>query len=92
MGSTGKAVSSGARRVAGNSQSAVKPSQVEVNSDTYRAVNGSPRGIGNWAFYPDRTMRNTEEAIFTYGTYSEASRAAREQAAKKGWRKLYVGT
>ena len=74
------------------STSNIKPSQVTVNSDYYQAVNGRPRGNGTWFFFPDRNRNDFTNAISFSGSYSEARKRAQEEAARRGWRNLYVGT
>lgn len=71
----------------------IKPSQVDVNDSTYVGAYGhKPRGYGNWLFFPTSDYNNFNEAITVMGTYSEARKRAREEAAWRGWWNLYLGS
>lgn len=69
----------------------IPKSQVSVNSDRWFGANGkNPTGYGNWAFYlgPERD----ENVIFFTGKYSDAKRQAVEEAARRGYKNITVGT
>lgn len=70
----------------------ISASRVEVSNDAYRTFAGTPRGYGNWAFFPDRGRDDIDNAIFISGSYAEAKKKAQKEAAKRGWGRLYLGT
>lgn len=70
----------------------IKASEVDVSDTYYRGTLGSPRGYGNWAFFPDSARNDMDNALFISGTYSDAKNKAKNEAAKRGWGRLYLGT
>ena len=70
----------------------IKASEVDVSDTYYRGTLGSPRGYGNWAFFPDSARNDMDNALFISGTYSDAKNKAKKEAAKRGWGRLYLGT
>lgn len=70
----------------------IKSSEVDVSDTYYRGTLGSPRGYGNWAFFPDSARNDMDNALFISGTYSDAKNKAKKEAAKRGWGRLYLGT
>ena len=73
-------------------QPAISPSQVEVDNTYYTALNGSTRGKGTWFFFPDKAREDFTNAITVNGTYSAAKKEAQQEAARRGFKRLYVGT
>ena len=90
MGSTGRGI--GMRELRGDELPPIKVSEVSVNDDFYRTTVGRPSGMGNWAFFPDRGRNDIDNAIFVNGSYAEAKKKARREAARRGWRTIYTGT
>lgn len=50
-----------------------------------------PRGRGHWAFFFDG-QRNVDKAFWAQGTFAEASKAAKEEAKKRGAHSVAVGS
>lgn len=70
----------------------IPKSQVTVSSDKWRGANGkSPSGYGNWAFFMNND-RDIANAVFFTGKYADAKNQAIDYAAKRGIKKVIVGT
>jgi hypothetical protein len=75
---------------------APRPSQVFVDTTSYRATYGrEPRGYGSWAFYfvnPNFARGASPVWVTGSRTYTEARKIARQMACDQGVDIIYAAT
>lgn len=65
---------------------------VHVNTNEYQFSHGKqPRGHGSWAFFFVRTD-DVNQAFWFYGTYADARKAAADEAKRRGFDEVFVGS
>lgn len=65
---------------------------VEFRTLDFVMSNGhEPRGYGHWAFF-FHPSRKIEDAWWCEGMYSDAKKAARTEARKRGVEEVFVGS
>ena len=72
---------------------ALKPSDVEIDPSQFENAHGMPaRGRGSWAFCTIHPRANDylDHIIWKSGTYAEARKAAKIEAAAAGISLLYL--
>ena len=66
-----------------------------VNTTDFEFSHGrKPRGRGSWAFFFERDRRNhdVQDAFWHHGSFTEAKKAAVEEARRRGARDVFVGS
>ena len=65
---------------------------VHVNTNDFEFSHGKqPRGYGSWAFFFNRRA-DVNTAFWFNGTYAEARKAATEEAKRRGFDEVFVGS
>ena len=77
----------------GSSAPSVSLSEISVSDSSYRMSLGrAPRGTGNWAFSigSREAFNDVTKAFWHNGSYTEAVKAAKKEAQKRGKTIVYV--
>ena len=77
----------------GVQRSSVPLSNISVSDSSYRfALGRAPRGNGNWAFSigSREAFDDVTKAFWHNGSYTEAVKAAKKEAQKRGATTIYV--
>lgn len=65
---------------------------VHVNTNDFEFAHGKqPRGNGSWAFFFARRA-DVNTAFWFNGSYADAKKAAKEEAKRRGFDEVFVGS
>ncbi len=70
----------------------MRSTAVEVDTSEFERAHGRrPRGPGNWAFFFGKS-RDVSDAFWVTGTWRDVCSEARDEARRRGVRRVVVGS